>query len=236
MPQDENEAKLNKVMTSLSERFGPSWTLSNCWAGGPIASKSGSDHKDDPSIRGFRGGQVGGNSTVTLQVTKSSEFTVPGGRIFFEEASAALDKSQQNELQLVAQDLAGKLQKIEIRGHTSRRPLPKASPWKSPWELAFARCQAVADYLQAHGVDSRRMRFAIAADNEPINAVNDPPYGEKNSRVEIRLLNEWLSEGSNLQGQPVPKKPGTKETAEKTAKDASAKTSTTTAEKAAAKP
>ena len=46
-------------MTSLNDRFGPSWTLSNCWAGGPVASKSRSDNKDDKYIRGFRGGQVG---------------------------------------------------------------------------------------------------------------------------------------------------------------------------------
>jgi chemotaxis protein MotB len=203
VPQDENDAKLSKVMSSLNERFGPSWTLSNCWAGGPVASKSRLDNKDDTILRGFRGGQVGGNSIVRLPLTKSSEYTVPGGRIFFEEFSAALDQSQQNELDLVAEDLAGKLQKIELRGHASRRPLPRESPWKNPWELAFARCQTVANYLAARGVDPRRMRIAVAADNEPLDAVSDPPYGEKNSRVEIRLLNEWLGEGRNLQGRPA---------------------------------
>jgi chemotaxis protein MotB len=204
LPQDENEAKLSKVMTSLSDRFGPSWTLSNCWAGGPVASKSRIDQKDDKFLRGFRGGQVGGNSIVTLPVAKSSEYTVPGGRVFFAEFSADLDRSQQNELNLVAEDLAGKLQKIELRGHASRRPLPKDAPWKNPWELAFARCQAVANYLASHGVDPRRMRISVAADNEPFDAVGEPPYGEKNSRVEIRLLNEWLDEGKNLQGRPAP--------------------------------
>jgi chemotaxis protein MotB len=205
-PDRGSDVALSKVMTSLNERFGPSWTLSNCWAGGPIASRSDIDRKDDPTIRGFRGGLAGGNSTITLPMARSGEFTVPGGRIFFEETSATLDPSQFAELNLVVEELAGKLQKIELRGHASRRPLPKDSAWKSPWELAFARCQAVADYLKAHRIDPRRMRIAVAADNEPSDAVNDPPYGEKNSRVEIRLLNEWLTEGSNLQGRPAPKK------------------------------
>ena len=204
-PEDENDAKLSKVMTSLNDRFGPSWTLANCWAGGPIASKSRIDQKDDKYVRGFRGGQVGGNSLVVLPLAKTSEYAVAGGRIFFEEFSPALDQSQQNELNLVAEDLAGKLQKIELRGHASRRPLPKDSPWKNAWELAFARCQSVANYLTAHGVDSRRMRIAVAADNEPYNAASDPPHGEKNSRVEIRLLGEWLGEDRNLQGQPARK-------------------------------
>lgn len=206
MPDRGSDVSLTKVMTSLNERFGPSWTLSNCWAGGPIAARSGADRKDDPTIRGFRGGLKGGNSTITLSGARSSEFTVPGGRIFFEETSATLDKSQFSDLNLVVEELAGKLQKIEIRGHASRRPLPKDSPWKSPCELAFARCQAVAEYLKAHGVDPRRMRIAVAADNEPSSDVDQPPYGDKDSRVAIRLLNEWMSDGDNLQGQPAPTK------------------------------
>jgi hypothetical protein len=32
------------------------------------------------------------------------------------------------------------------------------------------------------------MRIAVAADDEPFDTVSDPPYGEKNSHVEIRLL------------------------------------------------
>jgi chemotaxis protein MotB len=206
--EDKNgETDIKKVMTSLNNRFGPSWTLANCWAGGPIASRSRSENEDDKFIRGFRGAQIGGNSTVMLPMARTSEYTVPGGRIFFEEFSDTLDPSQQKELNLVAEDLAGKLQKIELRGHASHKRLPKDSPWKNPWELAFARCQAVANYLQSHGIDPRRMRIAVAADNEPFDAVSDPPYGERNSRVEIRLLNEWLNEGGSLQGRPAPKLP-----------------------------
>jgi flagellar motor protein MotB len=215
---DEIQERLNKVMASLNDRFGPSWTLSNCWAGGPVASKSRSDSRDDKFIRGFRGGQVGGNSVATLTVTKSSEYTVPGGRIFFEEFSAALDKSQQSELKLVSEDLAGKTQKIELRGHASRKPLPKNSPYKNHWELAFARCEAVADYLAAHGVDSRRMRFSIAADNEPVDAVIEPPFGEKNSRVEIRFLSEWVGEDGNSQGRSGARQPKGKDAPAKSPK------------------
>jgi chemotaxis protein MotB len=205
-PDNGKDTPLRKVMGSLNDRFGPSWTLSNCWAGGPVASKSRPEKPEDFAIRGFRGGQVGGNSTITLPTAKSNEYAVPGRRIFFDESSATLDKSQQKDLELAAEDLAGKMQKIELRGHTSGRPLPKDSPWKSPWELAFARCQAVADYLRLHGVDPRRMRIAVAADNEPLDTVSDPPFGEKNSRVEIRLLNEWLGDGHDLQGRPMLKK------------------------------
>jgi chemotaxis protein MotB len=217
--------KLRKVMNSLNERFGPSWTLSNCWAGGPIATQNRNERKDLQDIRGFRGGQDGGNSSLTVPVTKNYDYTIPGGRIFFEESSATLDISQQIELDLVAEDLAGKLQKIELRGHASRRPLPKNAPWKNAWELAFARCQAVASYLAARGIDPRRMRLSIAADNEPLNVVVNPPYGEKNSRVEIRLLNEWFNNNNNLQGRFVPAPPTAKPQAAKEPAEPSVKPS-----------
>ena len=80
------------------------------------------------------------------------------------------------------------------------------------------------------------MRIAVAADNEPIDAVSDPPYGEKNSRVEIRLFNEWLGEGGNLQGRPAPRRQAALETVGKTTKNSSAETSTLGSAKAAEKP
>jgi chemotaxis protein MotB len=231
---NDKSAQLQKIINSLNERFGPSWTLSNCWAGGPVAQRKKVESKIDSFLRGFRGGQEGGNSTVKLFTPKANEHAVPGGCVFFEEFSATLDKSQQHELLLIAEDLAGKLQKIEIRGHASHRPLPKNSPWKNPWELAFARCQTVAGYLSVHDVDSRRFRIAVAADNEPIDALGNPTFGEKNSRVEVRLLNEWIDDEKNPQARAD--RPGAKNSTELTPKKSPPQASPADAAKDAKKP
>ncbi len=194
--EDQNE-KLKEVFRSLCDRFGPNWTLANCWIGGPTAIQGRVPAElraqpGDKRAKSLGSGQINGESSVTLVISKPGETTVPGGRVYFAEFSAKLDDTQKTDLLFVAQELAGKLQKIEIRGHTSRQPLPADSAFHDHFDLAYARCRVVRDYLQSHGIDSRRMRLGVAAENEPADTVSAPLYGEKNSRVEIRLLSEWL--------------------------------------------
>jgi chemotaxis protein MotB len=194
---DEQNEELRKVFGSLCDRFGPNWTLANCWIGGPTAlhGRVPAELRAQPGDKRAKTlghGQINGESSVTLVVSKPGESTVPGGRIYFDEFSAKLDDSQKSDLRFVAEALAGKLQKIEIRGHTSRQPLPAGSTFQDHLDLAYARCRAVRDYLQSHGIDPQRMRLGVAAENEPADSVSAPAYGEKNSRVEIRLLNEWI--------------------------------------------
>jgi hypothetical protein len=62
------------------------------------------------------------------------------------------------------------------------------------------------------------MRFSIAADNEPVDAVIEPPFGEKNSRVEIRFLSEWVGEDGNSQGRSGARQPKGKEAPAKSPK------------------
>ncbi len=196
------DAKMRKVIRSLYDRFGPNWTLANCWTGGPASMRGKipaelKAEKEDKKARTLTTGKANSDSSVALKVTKTGEYTVPGGRIFFPEFSADLSNKQKSEMFFVAQALAGKLQKIELRGHTSRRPLPKDSVYRDHIDLAYARCRAVRDYLIEHGVDPQRMRIALAAENEPLDMPVDAALGEKNSRVEIRLLNEWIEDPQN---------------------------------------
>jgi chemotaxis protein MotB len=191
---DQPNPELNKVFQSLNERFGPDWTFSNCWVGGAgTARKSAQDNSTNPknNKRSKVHGQTG-DENAPLETVSSDELAAAGGRIFFQEFSAALDPSQKRVLKLVAGDLAGKLQKIEIRGHTSHKALPPGSPFKDHDDLAYARCRTVADYLERHGVEPQRIRIAIAGENEPAESLSNPPYGDKDSRVEIRLLSEWI--------------------------------------------
>ena len=158
--ENENE-KLMDVFRSLCDRFGPNWTLANCWMGGPTAIRGRVPAElkalpGDRRAKSLGSAQINGESSVTLVISRPGESTVPGGRIYFDEFSAKLDDSQKTDLLFVAKELAGKLQKIEIRGHTSRQPLPGDSTFQDHLDLAYARCRAVRDYLQSHGIDPRR--------------------------------------------------------------------------------
>jgi len=42
-------------------------------------------------------------------------------------------------------------------------------------------------------IDPQRMRLSVSGTNEPLAVRGDPLKIQQNSRVEVRLLNEWLA-------------------------------------------
>jgi chemotaxis protein MotB len=130
-----------------------------------------------------------------------------GGDFVFAEASAELAAAEQEPLRALAEQLQGKGQRIEIRGHTTRRPLAPGGPFADHWELAFARCRTVERLLIAAGIDSNRLRLSIAAGNEPAYVGDDLLGARENSRVEVFLLDEFA--GPNADAAPPPSPTGT---------------------------
>jgi chemotaxis protein MotB len=189
------DERLQKVIESLTARFGSEWTVSNLWNGGAGAGKKGRSPGDSNDPNNSRNKKPNRGTTrenyAVLAAPKPNENIVAGGRVYFDESSVGLGEEQAIQLRAVAAELAGKLQKIEVRGHTGRRPLPKNSPYHDHWDLAYARCRAVQDSLIAQGIDPQRIRLSVAGTNEPIALEGDPLKIQQNSRVDIRLLNEW---------------------------------------------
>ena len=143
---------------------------------------------------------VGENPRVSA--IRQAEYATMGGGITFAEGSAKLSEENRRRLDAVAEVLNGKPQKIEIRGHTTARPLSPESQHSDHWNLAYSRCRAVMKYLVEHGIDSRRIRLTTAADNEPRHISENPILLKDNARVEIYLLNELVED---LQGTPEEK-------------------------------
>ncbi len=135
----------------------------------------------DPTVRGVRTGR----------------HVMIGGMVVFEESSAVLDDVEIEKLKLITKQFVGKGQKIEIRGHTTKRPLPDDSPYADHWELAYARCREVQRLLEADGIEPGRTRMSVAASNEPTYTGDDPLRRRENSRVEVFLLNEFNSDYEN---------------------------------------
>jgi flagellar motor protein MotB len=197
----DSQEQLQKVLGSLYYRFGPKWTAANCWVGGPTALRGAVLLPADPAAENPQGrrlvvhGRPGGNPEI-VRAAEAGQYIVPNGRILFDEDSAALPEAEKAKLRKVADELAGKTQRIEIRGHTSRRPLPAPSPYRDHADLAYARCRAVEEYLLSQGVDPRRVRLGVAGENEPLELAADAARLKANSRVEIHLLGEWLQESA----------------------------------------
>lgn len=190
--QAASDARMQRVLDSLYYRFGPDWTAKNCWTGGPPQLKEFPATPPDPDNKRLGKPPRGRERVIFMTRPKPNDNLVIGGRVFFEGTSASLTPEQERQLSHVAEDLAGKMQRIEVRGHTSRRPLPDGSPFGDHWDLAYARCRAVENYLVSRGIDARRLRLGVAGENEPFNLDGDPLKIEQDGRVEVRLLSEWV--------------------------------------------
>jgi chemotaxis protein MotB len=122
--------------------------------------------------------------------TKSGE----GTGIVFAEGSAELTPQGERRLKELMPQFLGKPNKIEIRGHTSRRPLPPGSPYKSTWELCYARCMTTLKYLAEGGVEPSRIRLSQAGAFEPITIRMGAEEQFENSRVDVYLLGERVED------------------------------------------
>jgi chemotaxis protein MotB len=140
---------------------------------------------------------VGDYARVTA-IRPSDDATL-GGVAYFEEGSSRLTEEHRKTLQNVAHVIGGKPQIIEIWGHTSTRPLAANSPYQNHWDLAYARCFKVLQYLVELGIDSKRIRIKVAAQNEPIHSGYDELLLKKNARVEVFMVDELIEdvEGTN---------------------------------------
>jgi chemotaxis protein MotB len=114
-----------------------------------------------------------------------------GGLIYFAQGAVDLSEENQHQLGLAVETLAGKPQRIEIRGHATNRPLPAGSPYHDHWDLAYARCRQTMDYLVSHGIAAERIRLGVAPQAILSQSVSRPLLLVSDSWVEIYMLNEF---------------------------------------------
>lgn len=121
-----------------------------------------------------------------------------GGIIYFAIDAAELSNENRHQLDLAIETLAGKPQRIEIRGHATHRPLPAESPYHDHWDLAYARCRQTMDYLVEHGIESQRIRLGVAAEPGSSQLLSRPLLLVSDSWVEIYMLNEFREREDRL--------------------------------------
>jgi len=133
--------------------------------------------------------EAGGSHSVLL-TTQGGERTSIGTIVHFADDSAELDAEAQRRLKEIVPLLIGKPQKIEVRGHSSRRPLAAGAPFSDHWHLSYQRCQAVLAELEKLGIGHERLRLSQAAGFEPLASPDEQLSGGGYARVEVSLLNE----------------------------------------------
>jgi chemotaxis protein MotB len=177
----------------------------------PAASDGGMPEKDDaPPATGLlppgralgvpglprvaKTGKGSGVQKPSLYVIHDGDRRVQGTVVVFPEDSADLGDRAKETLKQFLPLIVGKPNKIELRGHATRRPLPPGSPFQDAWQLSYARCLSVMKYLQEHGVPPERIRLSQGGPFEPHSIRADPGKQSQNSRVEIHQLAETVDE------------------------------------------
>lgn len=72
---------------------------------------------------------------------------------------------------------------IQLEGHTDFRGNAKAN-----MKLSEKRVEAVKDYLEAHGIDKKRIKLKAFGGTQPLSRSNDPDSHAMNRRVEVRII------------------------------------------------
>ncbi len=110
-------------------------------------------------------------------------------KVFFQEGSYRLTPKAQETLREVAVVLKKLPERsfIRVEGHVSPLVEVKDPVVKDKWELSLRRATEVVRFLQAQGVDPRKLSAVGYADIKPLYTWKQPVLMERNNRVEIYI-------------------------------------------------
>jgi len=143
----------------------------------------------------------------------SSDRNLPALVVKFDDGSAELSATAKQRLTDLLPALMGKQNKIELRAHSTRRPLPMGSHYRDHWQLCYSRSVETMDFLLEHGIEPDRLRLSQTASYDPLSNRLEESFQNENNCVEVFMLTEMS--GKSPGGAPADK---SKATATTTAK------------------
>lgn len=189
-----------RVITAIKEAFGYSGGVGTLPVDDPPL-RSVVEQLETLAIQRYEEAKSSQSPTASvdgtqMRVRKMREgvvFTI-GGPSTFDEFSADIKQSVRKDLERLASLLAGRNNKIIVRGHATAKYIPDSVSWRDLDELSFHRARNVKDTLVELGIEDRVFRLEAAGTREPVRprAVEIHKAAE-NRRVEI-ILTEHLVE------------------------------------------
>lgn len=126
-----------------------------------------------------------------ITIVRSPDETVirlPSGA-FFASGSAAPRSELFRVLNRMSDALRVYPRAVIVEGHTDDVPLGAHSPYRSNWELSFARAQTVIDHLTGNEleIDPRGLVAIGRGEYRPVVPNDSPEHRAQNRRIEIKL-------------------------------------------------
>ena len=131
---------------------------------------------------------------------------IVGGRITFEPGSADLSNESLAQIAQAAEQIRGRNNIIELRGHAATHELADADGgFEDLWSLSHARARSVMEHLTSESVGIRRDRIRLVAnaDREPlVQRAYDTASNRLNRRVEIVQMEALVPEFTEPEATP----------------------------------
>ncbi len=203
------EEKYQAMVESMRQQFGYSTSMASFSPGNSRPRNSKLAHLATTGRARRMDTMQGGDKArapvgdfPTVQIIRPGDRTAVGAVIRFPAGDTEIPVQEPGEFGRLIEEIRGKPQKIEIRGHTGLGPDDGATD-AAKWETAFRRVQNVMLLLKKEGVETGRIRMAIAQSHEPVYTGTDPALLAQNPRVEIYLLDEFAEDAaSSKPGDP----------------------------------
>lgn len=202
MSELKEEEKFQAMLESMRRQFGHEASMASIIPGAHSQANSSLSYIAPTESRANRKNlSKGGNETQSVvgdhtrvKDMRRGRNSTSGGVVYFDEDSAELSESAKADLAIIAKNIAGKPQKVEIRGHTSRRPVDPNQGLRDHWDLGYNRAHNVSEHLISLGIESERIRTSSAGAFEPVSKGLDVEERKRNARVEILMWDERISE------------------------------------------
>ncbi|MEZ6137365.1 MAG: OmpA family protein [Pirellulaceae bacterium] len=202
MSELKQDEKFQAMVESMQKQFGHDLSLASVSPGDSrprdsafrVLSTEGRARKLDTHKGGApTEAPIGDNERV--RIVRPGGATAIGTVLFFEDGTFELTDEARKILDVEVEQLAGKPQKIEIRGHTAQQLATQGSEPADAMDLAYRRCRYVMQYLiTKHKIPPERIRLSSAGAWEPMFLSSDPEKMRKNPRVEVFLLEETVEQ------------------------------------------
>ena len=210
MSELKEEGKVRAALDAMREAFGadmgssgaPGMSSQTTSMLGKLGSKSNRSDGGTKKASRSSAGKSGAYKPVK-RINHGTTITLGGGSLF-DRFEIKLNDIQKKNIQILASVVKTYPNKIAIRGHASPEPVSPDCLFSQQWktrtgtvpdqmDLSFARAQSVANYLVLQGIDEKRLAVTAAGDQEPNVRSRDPKSQQKNRRVDLFLIDSYIS-------------------------------------------
>lgn len=188
-------AVVESIMRQLGYNAGPPAPTGDSFPLNGMIEKLRTLGSHTNTSRGTGGIKTPGPEGKDLRVFRGRDGTSinVGGPLVFAPGSSEVSDEMRKVLKAIALKLAGKPNKIDVRGHTGPDAAVDVEGEPDQFVLSYDRARHVADVLAKAGIERERMRLSAAADNEPLPQSADKKSVQQD-RVEIFVLDTYVKD------------------------------------------